>query len=382
MLHLDEGILSALLDGELSGAEQQEIEAHLRTCAECRDRLAELKGFMQVADQLVTALDEVPAEVMARPLVRRRDYRVLAWAASIVLAVGMGFAGRSLLMDRNALNSANEPGLMSQKTAPVSDAPMPAAAASPETSEAVRARVDARNESSTANKELARDEERRPVRPESAPVDSIGLRSQVSGTMAELPLSGLNDGAAGAGAPTPVPVPDDRLARDTAVTGSQGQLGVGEKDATALRTRARRENAAQAQAASPPAAAMLQPREEVPGFAPLRLTVTRVIPMEEAVRVLGGSIRLVDSLTPARMEIMGADSTIRVVYQTAGVEIWLDQRRVRSAVEAGRSWSQEAESKLSKASNRLSWNDLQGFYLTLTAPLPTAALEQIKARIH
>jgi anti-sigma factor RsiW len=32
MPHLDEGILSALLDGELSGAEQQEIEAHLRTC--------------------------------------------------------------------------------------------------------------------------------------------------------------------------------------------------------------------------------------------------------------------------------------------------------------------------------------------------------------
>ena len=86
MLHLDEGILSALLDGELSGAEQQEIEAHLRGCAECRDRLAELKGFMQVADQLVTALDEEPAKAVPSQPVRRRDYRALAWAASIVLA--------------------------------------------------------------------------------------------------------------------------------------------------------------------------------------------------------------------------------------------------------------------------------------------------------
>jgi hypothetical protein len=186
---------------------------------------------------------------------------------------------------------------------------------------------------------------------------------------------GRQDVASGAG----VPAPADRL-RDSIAPESQvqGQLGIADKDATALGTR-ERENAAQAQ--SPPAA-LFQPRNEVSTYNPLNLTGTRVIPMEEAVRVLGGSIRLVDSLTPVRMELMGADSTIRVVYHTGGVELWLDQRRDRGGAVARRSLAAPMERKSVYVSNQLSWNDLQGFYLTLTGPLPVAALVQIKARIH
>ncbi|HEV8125274.1 MAG TPA: zf-HC2 domain-containing protein [Gemmatimonadales bacterium] len=414
MPHLDEGILSALLDGELSGAEQQEIDAHLRTCAECRDRLAELKGFMQVADQLVTALDEVPAQSTPSQPARRRDYRALAWAASIVLAVGLGFAGRSLLLnDRRPTTSAarDEVGNLVAEPRPMApDSPAstdreqvaigsPSAQAeserrvnqSPNQTPALERRSGV---SSAPSSELSvrggrTDESATSV--DGVPVKpgyrGTGFRTDSAGRIAsnavEAPSAdssradgpGRQDVASGAG----VPAPADRL-RDSIAPESQvqGQLGIADKDATALGTR-ERENAAQAQ--SPPAA-LFQPRNEVSTYNPLNLTGTRVIPMEEAVRVLGGSIRLVDSLTPVRMELMGADSTIRVVYHTGGVELWLDQRRDRGGAVARRSLAAPMERKSVYVSNQLSWNDLQGFYLTLTGPLPVAALVQIKARIH
>ena len=394
MPHLDEGILSALLDGELAGAEQQEVEAHLRTCLECRDRLAELKGFMQVADQLVTALDEAPAKASPSPPARRRDYRALAWAASIVLAVGLGFAGRSLLLNQGAMNSENASGRLTQKTGPVADAPIPSAAPSPPVSrqesspsasggavavgtvppaEEQRSR-DTRNESPATAKEVATDEERRPGVVDSLAVDSTGLRNQMAGTMAENPLRDIDRGAAGAGAPAQA----DKLRRETATPESQGQVQPEGKDVARAGTRAR-ENAAETPT---PPAAMLQPRNEGITYAPLGLVGARLIPMEEAVRILGGAIRLVDSLTPVRVERAGADSAVRVVYLTAGVEIWLDQRRDRgdpsNLMQSGLTAFQAPLADR----NTLSWNDLHGFYLTLTGPLPVAELERLKARIR
>jgi hypothetical protein len=415
MPHLDEGILSALLDGELAGAEQQEIEAHLRTCAECRDRLAELKGFMQVADQLVTALDEVPAKSDPRQPARRRDYRALAWAASIVLAVGLGFAGRSLLLnDRLPANSAarDEVGNMVAE-------PRPTAPDSPAATDREQVAIGAPSAPAESDRRVNQGPDQTPALERrsgvtSAPSSELSIRggrtdqanSYIDGVPVKPGYRGtgfksdsavrigsnafdtasadssradgpgrVQDIASGAGAPAPADMLRDSVAPEGQV---QGQLGIADKDPTSRGTR-ERENAAQAQ--SPPAA-LFQPRNEVSTYSPLNLTGTRVIPMEEAVRVLGGSIRLVDSLTPVRMELMGADSTIRVVYQTGGVELWLDQRRDRGGAVAPRSLAPPTERKLAYASNQLSWNDLQGFYLTLTGPLPTAALVQIKARIH
>jgi anti-sigma factor RsiW len=67
------------------------------------------------------------------------------------------------------------------------------------------------------------------------------------------------------------------------------------------------------------------------------ITAWRVVAMEEAVRVLGGQIRLIDGLTPSRIEIgpgtavAGADpglQVVRVVY--AGGAVMLDQQRPAS----------------------------------------------------
>ena len=45
MPHLDEGQLTALLDGELSSAERAEVDSHLASCTECRQQLEESRSF-------------------------------------------------------------------------------------------------------------------------------------------------------------------------------------------------------------------------------------------------------------------------------------------------------------------------------------------------
>ncbi len=98
MSHVDEGTLHAYLDGELSGAERAQLEAHLAECAPCRDRLAEERGLIERADRLLT-LAELPAGHTHRPAPapvqsqRRRPRFAVpgAWAASIALAFLTGW---------------------------------------------------------------------------------------------------------------------------------------------------------------------------------------------------------------------------------------------------------------------------------------------------
>jgi hypothetical protein len=419
MPHLDEGILSALLDGELARAEQQEVEAHLRTCGECRDRLAELKGFMQVADQLVTALDDVPAKPVQRQPARRRDYRALAWAASIVLAVGLGFAGRSLLLNDRLPATAGERDQVgnlvneSQPTTPNS----PAAADRERVaigSPSAPAESDARVTRGPGQAQLRDSAGNIPadtmpvdrtagvleLRPgiSSAPRSELSIRGgrtdQSSTYIDGVPVKpgyrgtgfksdssvriGSNGLEAGSANASGAAAQADKPRRDSATPESQGQVQAEEKDAAGLGMRAR-ENAAQAQSTP---AALLQPRDEVITSAPLGLVGARIITMEQAVRILGGAIRLVDSLTPVRVERTGADSAVRVVYLTVGVEIWLDQRRDRGDPSNLMQSAPTAFEAPLADSNRLSWNDLHGFYLTLTGPLPVAELERLKARIR
>src|SRR6476659_5831473 len=95
--HADEGTLHSWLDGELSPAEVTELERHLSVCAPCRAQLAEARSFMTEADELVIALDNVaPSTRTVRPPAASRRWRprmaTLAWAATIVVAVGLGYS--------------------------------------------------------------------------------------------------------------------------------------------------------------------------------------------------------------------------------------------------------------------------------------------------
>jgi hypothetical protein len=102
MSHVDEGTLHAYLDGELPSAERAALEAHLAGCATCRANLTDERTLRERATSVLGAAR--PAERPAPPLeqLRRepqrspwRVRRSFAWAASIALALGLGYYMRS-----------------------------------------------------------------------------------------------------------------------------------------------------------------------------------------------------------------------------------------------------------------------------------------------
>jgi len=103
--HPDDGVLHALLDGEIRAAELPAIEAHLRSCATCVARLEEARSFRDEAERLVGEIElpapELPIQatgVAARPLPPRRVHlRPLAYAATLLAALGLGYGARGWL---------------------------------------------------------------------------------------------------------------------------------------------------------------------------------------------------------------------------------------------------------------------------------------------
>src|SRR2546430_13864079 len=104
MSHVDDGTLHAYLDGELSPPEAQGVEAHLAQCPGCRGRLEEERALIARAGELLALAAPPDRELPpwrpgdANPL-ERLWWQVrlpLAWAATIVLALGIGtYFGRA-----------------------------------------------------------------------------------------------------------------------------------------------------------------------------------------------------------------------------------------------------------------------------------------------
>lgn len=86
--HLDEGVVHAWLDGQLTAADAARIESHIAGCADCAAMVAEARGFMAASSRILTGLDGVPARVVPRSRSRARIWQVRAAAAVIVVAVG------------------------------------------------------------------------------------------------------------------------------------------------------------------------------------------------------------------------------------------------------------------------------------------------------
>lgn len=127
MPHITEGLLHAHLDGALGPDEQPEwakAERHLEVCDDCRRRLDEAAELRDTASALLAAAAPAPssarpefAELVARAEARRvepspgggrsvgvgrswwRTPAKLAWAASLVIAVGAGWIGRQLVVE-------------------------------------------------------------------------------------------------------------------------------------------------------------------------------------------------------------------------------------------------------------------------------------------
>jgi hypothetical protein len=109
MSHIDEGALEAYLDGETKEEERREIERHLETCIECRERLVEVTTLSRSVSALLAELEPGPvqpppwreleeraAERMSEPQRRSWLRPGLAWAASLFLAFSIGWWSGSL----------------------------------------------------------------------------------------------------------------------------------------------------------------------------------------------------------------------------------------------------------------------------------------------
>src|SRR6266513_4491663 len=102
MSQVDEGTLHAYLDGELTSAERTSLDAHLAGCDTCRATFTKERALREQASAVLGSAR--PVERPAPPLhqLRRepkqspwRVRRSFAWAASIALALGVGYYMRS-----------------------------------------------------------------------------------------------------------------------------------------------------------------------------------------------------------------------------------------------------------------------------------------------
>jgi len=189
MSHVDDGTLHAYLDGELSPAEAQGVDAHLAQCPACRGRLEEERALITRAGELL-ALAAPPDREL--PPFRAGDIKPpsrlwwqvrlpLAWAATVALALGIGnFLGREVEPVPQAQTASDtQPAELNAHQAPVSSAPV--------------------------SSDLAKRESRVKVRAAPAPA----ARQEADGFAQErkAPVAALRDTALSAATPAPAPQP-------------------------------------------------------------------------------------------------------------------------------------------------------------------------------
>lgn len=294
MPHLDDGLIHALLDGEIPSRELEPLQAHLRGCAECRARLAEEQELMATADGLIEAL-EVPPLAPSVPVPVRKPPRAwprqVAWAATVLAAAGLGYAARGGApepLGENAQEVASGSGLADSQ-GPALDSAQTLAAPPAVKPEAAR---EGRPAETVARRRQQEQDGRR------AGVSAPTLQANASAPPAD--SAAAQRAAAGKAAAPPEPT--------TAPAPAPAQA-LGAVTSTRLRELSARRDLAAA------------PATEQASFDALGRPVPITLP--EAIRLLGGSLRLVDGLVPDRLEARG--TSVRVVYRTGYGELVLSQ---------------------------------------------------------
>lgn len=311
MQHLDDGLLHALVDGEVASTELAAIQEHLDRCAECRSRLDDAR---QVASESGTLIEliEVPTRSPADTGVRsRRTGSRRSWirpamlAASLVLAVGLGYAGgvwrspqaaslAAPIIDtvfvpaESDRQAAETPAPVPSRTQTVMRQPPPAPAEADQ--QADRTRAEPLNRAIAPPQAQAR---QRSTDSMAASARSLGFRLRDSTLrLEELVVTGT------------AAKPESA----TTIRARSEQLAAGRRTA----------KAAEAPAAPAPAATL---EERVV----TTVAATQPVTFIEAVALLGGQIRLIDGLVPNRLEVIGR--AVRVIYALQGGEVVLEQRR-------------------------------------------------------
>jgi hypothetical protein len=127
MQHLDEGLLQAWLDHPRSGLEPSEvaeIESHLASCEACARELAALRGDSREAHALLAGgldrtvprppFEDVVRRARGHDEVRRARRRLnrLAWAASLVVALGVGWWSNDLYRQARVYEAERAPAVV------------------------------------------------------------------------------------------------------------------------------------------------------------------------------------------------------------------------------------------------------------------------------
>ncbi len=120
MPHVDEGQLHALLDGAFAEREAQALHDHIAACAQCAAQLEQARSLRERSRAILTAaqplrLGTPPFEaVIAQAQQRSSTRRLLllgptrlAWAATVVLALGIGWFTRDLAVRQLPTESAS-----------------------------------------------------------------------------------------------------------------------------------------------------------------------------------------------------------------------------------------------------------------------------------
>ncbi len=290
MRHPDDGTLMALLDGEIPSDELAPITEHLSGCEECRARLDAARAMMIESDALIGTLgDGAPAtaDPSVIPLPHRSRtslYRTLAWAATVLMAAGLGYSMRGPGMAPTPPTVAMEPsaGAVEVPTASVVDA--------------------------TAQSQ----EQERPAPP---PTMQAARTETPPEATPSAPAAGFTADARARNETAAELTQKTARPEELVVTGAQRPTAPSIAGRTAARL-------------APPSAEaapmMLSERAmgDMESFAPIGFA--------EAIARLGGSIRLVDGLVPARLE--ASSTTVRVVYPLERGELLLEQRLVGDSI--------------------------------------------------
>ena len=115
----------------------------------------------------------------------------------------------------------------------------------------------------------------------------------------------------------------------------------------------------------------------------------RVVSMEEGVRLLGGQIRLIDGLSPERVEtgpgtaVPGADPSlplVRVIYASGSVT--LDQQRPATQVAARREADTDGAPGATAVASVTAWQERGGIRYVITGSVPADSLRALGARVR
>ncbi|MGH7524513.1 MAG: anti-sigma factor family protein [Gemmatimonadales bacterium] len=326
MRHLDSGLLNELLDGEIPSAELPLIQAHLAACEECRARLAAERRLAEDAAGLVATIEvpdvpghdaPLPAATPAPAIAPRRPWiPPLAWAATVLLAVGIGYTARDRVPKRGS------PPVSTVAAAPVAPAitakiPLPPTAES-STVAATPVPVVVRH---------------RPLPPRQATTtlaqapDDSSAREQNAGARTDVRDELATRVAGGAPAPAPSNAASNAViaaksagSRSDSTNRAVGRLPApGSARLTGSLDLARhRDELANAN--------FVETRQRVDSSAAAAEPIT----LSDAIRRLGGTLRLIDGRVPLRLE--WRDPYVRVVYPAGSGELVLQQQLIDGRV--------------------------------------------------